>query len=357
MESNKHGSRWCLRTRPRNLVNFPIELQRRIWSMAARFEEPTTWVFVTFFFSLPIAANSSSIDYPADTSRPFPTVLHICRQSREEELKVYTPLRTLRRLHVHTFINTLYDMFYIGANKWDNFKILIDLIIKRNTTRQLVPGVKKDVEALRNIRFLIVDFNIFGDAPAQIWAEFPRLEKLTVAFYPFEEIRTVDFPTNQAGLLPSNLEFVKPQRGTRHGKRAGWVLSLVKSSLEAAKTDDLADWKIPLVEVVVRMTGESCDGDVHEEYTDRETTDGNDYDEEEQQEKDEIESNWRNQAVARMRHTVQPEQLRRWKRKYLPSKKVYRIDAMMQRRTTGKYHTDSETEQGNFSDPLDSYDW
>ncbi len=90
----------------------------------------------------------------------FPAILHVCLQSREETLKVYTKIRTTNllimprvRLYANLYINTLYDRFYIGGDKRDNFKILIHLVIKANTTRPLVPEAQKDVKGFRKFSF------------------------------------------------------------------------------------------------------------------------------------------------------------------------------------------------------------
>jgi hypothetical protein len=115
---------------------------------------------------------------------------------------------------------------------------LFDLVTQLNTTRPLVPNVQKDVERLRNIRYLAVDLMVFDAAPAQIWIEFSKLETWTIDLYPFGVMKDIDHLENEDVFMPQNPEFVKPQRGTWHGKRADWVAGLATKSLEAAKRGD-----------------------------------------------------------------------------------------------------------------------
>lgn len=56
----------------------------------------------------------------------------------------------------------------MGGSEWTDWKILIDMIIKQNTTRPIHKSVASDVAALQSIRHLTVDLNIFGGAPAYI---------------------------------------------------------------------------------------------------------------------------------------------------------------------------------------------
>jgi hypothetical protein len=132
---------------------------------------------------------------------------------------------------------------------------LFDLVTKRNTTWPLVPDVQKDVERLRNIRYLAVALMLFGAAPAHIWTEFSKPQTLTIALYPFEVMKDIDHLENEDVFMPQNPESVRPQRGTWHGKRADWVASLATKSLEAAIRGDPPNWTIPRIEVVVRKIG------------------------------------------------------------------------------------------------------
>jgi hypothetical protein len=103
----------------------------------------------------------------------------------------------------------------MGHQKWTRFKILVDLLIRLNTTRPLQTLVQKDLNRLQNIRFFIVDFNIFGAAPSRLWAEFNKLMKLTIIIYPYKMIS--DPEKMRYHNVPS---FITPQRGSYYGKRA-----------------------------------------------------------------------------------------------------------------------------------------
>jgi len=94
--------------------------------MGARFENPRIRVFVAMEYQrLP---GSSLMDYAADdwNPEPSPAVLHICRRSTVEALKVYTQISTTKAgdegRYTDPHINTPYAGFYIRVDKWDNFK-------------------------------------------------------------------------------------------------------------------------------------------------------------------------------------------------------------------------------------------
>jgi len=206
----------------------------------------------------------------------------------------------------------------------------------------------------------MVDLNIFGAAPVKLWTRFNKLEKLTIIFYPYEEIADNELlrDGHRSEIDP---EFVKPQRGTWHGKRAEWVVDLATKSIESSKTEAISGWKAPTVEALVRKTGTDIDDDIEEEFTDEEMTveyDDSD-DERDALERGDAEANWRRQAAARMTHAPVPrEQIKTWKRKYLPSRKVSFTEVMLRGKKLSSYVTDSETEQGNFPDLYedDEYD-
>ncbi|PVH76541.1 hypothetical protein DL98DRAFT_291302 [Cadophora sp. DSE1049] len=110
------------------------------------------------------------------------------------------------------------------------------------------------------IRYMTVDFHIFAGVPASIWAEFPKLVKLTIGIYPYEVI-------NDREAIPDrDLGFVKPQKGSKYGKRADWVLTAASAALGAVG-DDRRHWKAPELEVLVRQTGDEIDDDVEEQWT------------------------------------------------------------------------------------------
>ncbi|KAF8861220.1 hypothetical protein BDZ45DRAFT_776448 [Acephala macrosclerotiorum] len=69
---------------------------------------------------------------------------------------------------------------------WDQHKVLVDLLLKRNTTRPLGKGVQEDIERLWARRNLILDLRIFAAIPVDLWAEFTHVERLTIALSPKE---------------------------------------------------------------------------------------------------------------------------------------------------------------------------
>jgi hypothetical protein len=259
--------------------------------------------------------------------------------------------------------NTLYDTFYIGGYHWQSFKILVDLLIKMNTTRDLQFGAKEEVKNIQNIRLLIVDLNIYSSLPTHLWLQFPKLELLTIAFYPFPTIHDIE-PQED----PESLEFEKPYKRSRFGKRAEWISKTVTESFENIKKD-LPQWKVPKIDVVVRLTGvdedfevedaldydseDECEqGEDAEEKTEggkENEEDGNDDDDNEEAEDDlesEVdESAYYEQLEARMTHEVPREEIKRLKRKHHPSKTVGIADWECGR-PVGTYFTDSENESG-----------
>jgi hypothetical protein len=48
------------------------------------------------------------------------------------------------------------------------------------------------MDHLRNLRNILVDLNIFGAVPGAIWTKFPKLETLSIVFYPYKEIQDAE---------------------------------------------------------------------------------------------------------------------------------------------------------------------
>jgi hypothetical protein len=134
------------------------------------------------------------------------------------------------------YFNALYDTYYISGGSmssdvWEEYKILIDLLIKLNTTRPLRPSVQSQLDVFYNIRYLTVDLHIFGTFPSKIRTAFFNLEVLTIPFYPYPEIKGI-----HGGYIPSeSTQFIKPQRGSKFGKRANWIRNYVYKSLQISK--------------------------------------------------------------------------------------------------------------------------
>lgn len=203
----------------------------------------------------------------------------------------------------------------MGGQPWKHFEIIVDLLILRNTTRQLMGSVLDDVTRYKQMRFLTVDFNIFAAVPASIWAEFPLLEKLTIVIYPSDDTRETEFLNHY-----QDPELVKPQRGTIHGCRAVWVLKQAKAAIQAAQAYEMSSWKVPELEVLVRKTGGREDSWVESWWThdmaEFKKAEGRDTDDEADDETDidydsddsNDESGWFSKARAAMSHQKKRDQ-------------------------------------------------
>jgi hypothetical protein len=197
--------------------------------------------------------------------------------------------------------------------------------------------------------------------PVRLWTQFSKLELLTIAFYPFP---TIHDPEPQGDF--QSLEFKKPYKRSRFGRRAEWIFKSVTESFESVKKD-IPQWKIPKIDVVVRLTGADEDFEVevdsdynsededHDEEDDKdeENADGekeHEENEEEEGDEDELEpevgeSVYYEQLESRMTHEVPQEEIKRLKRKHHPSKTVGLADCECGR-PVGTYFTDSENESG-----------
>lgn len=60
--------------------------------------------------------------------------------------------------------------------------VLIDLMIKASNAWRPSGSIARDLPRLAKIRHLMVDLNIFGAVPIELWAEF-ELDVLTIVFY------------------------------------------------------------------------------------------------------------------------------------------------------------------------------
>ena len=300
----------------------PVEIQLRIWSLAASVHEPQFHTIGSIsndetqgFLpdSYPYCIKSSSgidcreITWPVQRP-PVPSILHVCQQSRGEGLKTYTRLavkyHSCSQPGCELYFNVLYDIFYIGNEPWEGFKILVDILIKFNTTRPLQTKLRTGMDQLRNLRNILVDLNIFGAVPVAIWSKFPKLETLSIVFYPHKEIQDAE----PNGYFNRRLALTRPQNG-RHEKRASWVVRMAKSALEAVKKNTTPDWKLPTIEAVLRSDviryGDHYGSDSEED--DELSEDGSTGDDDEIVEVDD--STWYQQAAARMTHEVPKEEL------------------------------------------------
>jgi hypothetical protein len=335
----------------------PAEIRLKIWSMACRIDEPTIHEIESMrWHSL---RGSSTISHGCESVHwQFPAVPHVCQESRAAALKVYTCLPCSHELRGsdHAWVNTLYNSFYIGGDKWTRFKIFIDLLIRQNTTRPLPNAIMHHLASLTTIRFLIVEFNIFGAVPAKLWFEFPKLQVLTIAFYPRDRILDVE-PSQ--GKLSANIRLVKTnlQRWPRFQRRAAWIHRVATDSLSAAKKEEALEGKIPGIEVVLQRTGDEeldkeINGELGADYVASggegpglnrsnatQSSDNNRDDD----------SLWYKEAAARVTQTVSMTDIKLWKQKYHSSRRVGSLQRLREKpiQPMGSHYTDSEHDSGN----------
>lgn len=284
-------------------------------------------------------------EYLPTGRRTVPSVLQICRESRSVAQQVYTrmALSTYDATHQEIYVNTLYDKFFIGGlhgKSWKSYMILVDLFIKLHSSRPLRRQIQRDVEKLQNIRFLTVEFNIFATAPARLWAEFPKLEQIVIAIFPYATIS--DFEP-RSSRHHTRFKSIRPQRGTMYGKRAAWLVEHAEKALNKVKADDVPQWNIPRIEVVMRKTGEEIDDEIVEEWTD---------DPVEYSDEDDDDSTWYAQAEAKMNRAITKKEISWLKQKHHLSKKVLYPDRHPGK-DTGDWIEDSETEEGLAHRPYD----
>lgn len=297
-------------------------------------------------------------------------IFYTCRNSRKVAQKI-SSLFTIKsdwdrnRVRLRYF-NTLYDTYYIGAERWSDFKVLVDILIKLNTTRTLIPGVQNDVHTLQTIRNLAVDFNHFADTPPIVWTDFRELKTFTIILYPSDELYEVDETVYEM----EEIKFVKPKRASFWGKRARWTLRSAKEVLEGVKEEQAPGWEVPEIEIMVRVTGRDYIDDAVEESLTGEEIDNDDEDEDEDNDEDEDEDEdenadedededededngededddikWRQAATERMARKISKAEISRLKRKYHPARR-YGMDHYLvdnDTRKVGDHETCSES--------------
>lgn len=296
------------------------------------------------------AKGSSQVDEDDNYSgeMPVPSVLQVCSESRLIAQKVYTlmAMNTYGGNKREGYFNTLYDYFYIGglhAEVWTNFKILVDLVIKLNTTRPLRRQVQRDLTRLQNIRFLIVEFNVFSSAPARVWAEFPNLQKIIIGVFPYDTINNNEKKTSG---LYRRFRCIKPQRGTKYGERVSWLLEHAETALNKVKIDEKQEWAMPKLEVVIRRTGYDIDDEVVEQLYDSEEECASMREDPIEDVDENDDSTWYAQAEARMKPNITRKQISLLKQKHHPSRQVTHPKRHPGKKY-GDWITDSETEDGH----------
>ncbi|KUJ17298.1 uncharacterized protein LY89DRAFT_733158 [Mollisia scopiformis] len=319
----------------------PNELQLRIWSMAARSNKPRTHFLVEdadipdgLPLYYPRSHDTSTILPEKDEeTNDFPVLLHVCQASRMVVLKVYTPMPRVAPNHPDAmqYLNTLYDRFYIGGqDSWTDHQLLVDILIRLNSTRPLPKTVQDNMERLLKIRFLLVDFHVFAALPVKIWAEFEQLEKFTIVMYPYDETGEWE---NTPGYSPFP-EFVNVTQRSKYGRRAEWILKSARESFEAVKRSDIPKWTIPQLDTVLRTIE---DNDLAGNLED--SSDPNSDPEDEEND----DSRWYQQAARLLVHDVPRTNIKQLKKVHHPSEFKTRESKPS---SSLEYVGDSETEAG-----------
>jgi hypothetical protein len=107
------------------------------------------------------------------------------------------------------------------------------LFLKQHTTRSFEPAVQREIEQFGKIRNLIVNLNVFSGAPLTLWAEFPKLEQLTIASYPFDQVRKPETCLDYDPDTAIEIEFLVSKAGSKYAARAEWILQSAKASFES----------------------------------------------------------------------------------------------------------------------------
>lgn len=374
----------------------PTELRIRVSSFASRFEDPQTHLFDRK------DSCRSKAGIEVEGKQLVPSILHVCQESRIEALKVFTLLPTVRWGYCYSraYFNTIYDSFYLGhAEIWKEFRLLIDILIKHNTTRALPDTVLPDMEQFKEIRHLIVDLRIFGAMPPKTWTEFTNLDVLTVAFYPFDEDEDDEFKFFEEHDCPRRPGCVRAHPRNLYGLHAKRLLEHVTVCIGRAK-DEAPGWKTPSTEVKKRRVSSFDDHDPvrdrklqeseEEQYRWFDELDGDSSIEAEDAgedepvdegvaeaanegqdqgedivEEDDIEDHDQT-LLPQMPFEVPMTEIRRFKHKFHPSRRATTLDlygkgrrgvGKDKKRYYGQPFTDSETEYGGASNHADYDSW
>jgi hypothetical protein len=193
------------------------------------------------------------------------------------------------RKYREAYFNTLYDSFYICGRSWDDVKVLVDFAVKINCDRPLRPDVQRDLNGLLEIRNLIVDFNVFAEVPVQVWAEFRKLERLTISFSPWDYISDSGHDGTEDD---DELYLEAPKPDTILDKHAKWIIDAATKSFQNIEIDKTTTWKAPQLSAMVSR--EKVDPDDSEDEVDPDPEDDSDYDDD----------NWYEEAKEKMATTV-----------------------------------------------------
>lgn len=322
-----------------------------------------------------------------ENERIEPTLGTVCSESRALYLQMYARLPSRQKIRGRAPItldpyDTVHNQFYMAEARWTEFKILIDMVIMANTTRPIPPGIARDVAALLNIRHLIMDVAVFGDAPADMWTHFPRLASLTIVFYPSTKFYVIEYCRYADGddvldhvRSGHVFKFFEPYPKSKMGRRAATILDLATKSFAAVLNQNPA-WKKPELKAAYRFSGDwHSDNPVAEaakmrqmrEAEEKARTDRNLFSTKSFLEQESTSHTWPSsfttpyseydddymeddsdylQALpANMSHPPVPEeQIKRWKQQYLSSLRLDSSKYWPREGEKVQYYTDSEGE-------------
>ncbi|KAH9215923.1 hypothetical protein DL95DRAFT_388237 [Leptodontidium sp. 2 PMI_412] len=335
--------------------DLPMEIQLRIWSMASRSQEPATHSLIGMdweeeYNGCRVNRRGSSRLQHANWTSPsiealWPVILRTCRNSRYVGLSVFARFN-FEHMGFFPYVPVAYDSFYIGCSPWTEFKLLVDLLIKENTTREMDSAVKTDLAMLCKMRHIVVDFNVFAGVPSTVWTHFPDLESLTVSFYPSVHIVDTNKDKHGPATRPT---FVTPKPDTKFGRRAEWITTAVNTRLQTAK-DTVHNWTLPKIQVVLRGSedDEVSRGDRHPGESGDEDDGSTDDESENGELQAKKEAIFYSEASERLSRIVSKADISRLKRRYHRRRVVkFHADDETGRRQFGQYFTDSENESSS----------
>lgn len=251
--------------------HLPVELQIIIWRMAAENKKPDRHSLVHYGKSDYLnrgfhrrVSSAISINYtgyeqinPGNKSpgkKNIPAVLHACSIAREVAKTVYTclPIEYGERimdegLSRQAYFDLINDEFFLPWKmalprlRWTEHRIIVDLLIRHHATKNqwksLPVALKEHIENMLEIRNLQMDLRAFVTVPPHIWAEFSKLECLTILI-----------PPRDSRDISMHDHTFKPKPGSKFGKRADWIWGYCYKLLSSVKKD-FPDWRHPNIKV------------------------------------------------------------------------------------------------------------
>lgn len=172
--------------------------------------------------------------------------------------------------------------------------------------------------------------------------------------YPHDTIARWDSPghNEQHPKCKDDLEPVKATKQSKHGKRVDWIVKTALDSFATIKKEH-PEWKLPNVDVVVRMTGTTADGNVQQDLRD---SDAPTFDRKAEQDDDSL---WYQQAESRLAHTITRRAIKKLKLMQHPSTRITHANhRQYPDKEVGDLLTDSKTEEAPVSPYLKpGVDW